>query len=275
MRLVVISRPIVWLPTAGLYLGGVVMSADSSLTWAVLWGLLYFTLPVGIVVYGLNDISDRESDAQNDRKGTVNGAVISDKEVRFITWAVALSTIIFFVPYAVTGHYWAAVGVLVQLLLAYVYSMRPFHLKGRPGLDLLSVAIVVIACVMSGLWTNVTGWGIPGWLPVHIVVVLALCAAAVHAVPEVLDYEVDKKMGDKTIAVVIGKRATLCMCAAFLAVCIPLVKVHSTAVQAYFIYATVCTALVALTNKRPAIFALVIALIMPVPVLAAYVFIVR
>jgi 4-hydroxybenzoate polyprenyltransferase len=272
-RLVVISRPIVWLPTAGLYFGGALTSAEPAITWEVLWGLLFFAMPVGVVIYGLNDIADRESDAQNNRKGTVSGAVISTREIQFIVGAVLFLTVLFAAPLAITGHYWGAVGILVQLLLSYIYSVRPFHLKGRPVLDLVCVGTMVIAIFMNGFWMNAIGWHMPAWPTPHVLVVLALCAAAVHAIPEVLDYEVDKKMGDKTIAVVIGKRPTLIMCAVFFAIC--LLLVNSGIVVSYFLYATVATVLVAIINKRQAIFGLVLALIVPIPLMALYILLTR
>ena len=64
-----VSRPGLWSTTALFYLmplghGNFVRS------WIFWLGLFYVLIPLGLVLYGVNDIVDAEADVYNPRKGT-------------------------------------------------------------------------------------------------------------------------------------------------------------------------------------------------------------
>jgi len=80
-RLFIISRPVINIPAVALFVAGVGVSA-SPVNWLVVLGVIYFIVPMGLIIYGINDIADRESDEQNARKGGVDGAVVSVDETR-------------------------------------------------------------------------------------------------------------------------------------------------------------------------------------------------
>ena len=66
-----ISRPRFWIYLFGSYLLGVVAGASSSADFvrfdSILFGL-YFLLPANLLVYGVNDIFDFETDRLNPKK---------------------------------------------------------------------------------------------------------------------------------------------------------------------------------------------------------------
>ncbi|WP_207956168.1 UbiA prenyltransferase family protein [Rubrobacter marinus] len=80
-RLFHISRPVLWINTIGPAVVGVWLAGDLW-RWEALPLLLWLTLPFNLLIYGVNDVFDQETDAKNPRKGTLEGARISPREVR-------------------------------------------------------------------------------------------------------------------------------------------------------------------------------------------------
>src|SRR3712207_1423165 len=79
-RLLHISRPVLWINTigpavVGMWLGGELWR------WEALPILLWLTLPFNLLIYGVNDVFDQETDAKNPRKGSLEGAKILPEEV--------------------------------------------------------------------------------------------------------------------------------------------------------------------------------------------------
>ena len=80
-RLTEISRPVLWINTIGTTVVGMWLSGYLW-TWEILPILLWVTLPFNLLIYGINDIYDQDTDAENDRKGGFGGAKIKPAEVR-------------------------------------------------------------------------------------------------------------------------------------------------------------------------------------------------
>ncbi len=74
-----ISRPIFWLGPACIYLAAI-MTRGVYTSWIAWWGLLFMTFPMGIIVYGINDLADAKSDAINSRKGGIEGHILKATE---------------------------------------------------------------------------------------------------------------------------------------------------------------------------------------------------
>ncbi|HET7479175.1 MAG TPA: prenyltransferase, partial [Rubrobacteraceae bacterium] len=94
LRLVQVSRPVLWINTIGPAVVGVWLTGELW-KWAALPVLLWLTLPFNLLIYGVNDIFDQETDAKNPRKGTLEGARISPSEVRPIRRGVLVSNLPF------------------------------------------------------------------------------------------------------------------------------------------------------------------------------------
>ena len=78
-RLFHIARPVLWINTVGPATVGMWLAGDLW-TWVALPILLWLTLPFNLLIYGLNDVFDQETDAKNPRKGTLEGARIRPKK---------------------------------------------------------------------------------------------------------------------------------------------------------------------------------------------------
>ena len=87
-RLLHISRPVLWINTVGSGFVGMWL-AGHLWSWGFVPVLLWLTLPFNLLIYGVNDIFDRETDAANPRKGSLEGARIQPGEIRAI-WASVL-----------------------------------------------------------------------------------------------------------------------------------------------------------------------------------------
>ena len=163
--------------------------------------LLWLTLPFNLLIYGVNDIFDQETDALNPRKGSIEGARIEPREVRLIAWAVALLNLPFLVYFVAALPLVAVALILLYTGVFVFYSAPPLRFKTRPFLDALSNAgyalpllIVPVALGAPPVWPAVTG--------------LMAWSVAKHAFDAVQDIEEDRAAGITTTAVRLGPRGT-------------------------------------------------------------------
>ncbi|WP_051090681.1 UbiA family prenyltransferase [Microbacterium sp. 11MF] len=199
-RLVHISRPVLWINTIGTGVLGMWLTGQ-LLDAAAIPLLIWLTLPFNLLIYGVNDIFDQETDALNPRKGSIEGARIEPREVRLIVWAVAITNVPFLVWFLI-AYPPAAVGLILLYTLVFVfYSAPPLRFKQRPFLDSLSNAayglpllIVPVALGEPPLWPAVIG--------------LLAWSVAKHAYDAVQDIDEDREAGIRTTAVLLGPRGT-------------------------------------------------------------------
>ncbi len=251
-RLVIISRPISYIPALGAFFAGLFFAGDGSvLALGTFLGAFFVTFPMGLIGYGLNDIADRESDAQNPRKGGLEGARVTQSESqRLLVAIVVTAAISLFVP-IVTRHFGLVLPILLICAFAYTYSVKPIRLKSRPGWDSFSNGIWLVGIFLTGYWANAQAFPLPS-LPINLFATIVLFGAALHALLAVVDYETDKAVGDRTISVVFGKRKTLLLCTLLFAACLALRHEGGLSVDAYDCYLAVVTVLTLSTVWRPA-----------------------
>ena len=199
-RLIHISRPVLWINTIGTGMVGVWLTGrlfDLQALPIILW----LTLPFNLLIYGVNDIYDQETDALNPRKGSIEGARIEPREVRLIAWAVAVTNVPFLVYFVVALPPLAVAAILLYAGVFVFYSAPPLRFKTRPFLDSVSNAayalpllIVPVALGAEPLWPAVAG--------------LLAWSVAKHAFDAVQDIEEDREAGIETTAVRLGPRGT-------------------------------------------------------------------
>ncbi len=203
-RLLTISRPIFYLPSLTVFVGGFVY-AGNSFNVPVAISALIMTFPICLVIFGINDIADMESDAKNARKGSVDGAVVTKKEVRPLVTAMVIITAISLLVVLI----WCTVGVLAMtallFALGYMYSAPPFRLKVVPIADSVVNGLGVVSIFLAGYWASSASLVIPN---TAILAAIFLFSAAVHAFGALQDFDADKQAGDGTIAVKFGTIAT-------------------------------------------------------------------
>ncbi len=204
------SRPGLWLTTVWFY---VLPLGQHRLfgSWVFWAGLLFFTFPFCFLIYGLNDIGDRETDRLNPRKDSyLFGARGSEEQIAGLPRTIAL----ILTPFAVLFVYLVgikALGWFLAVLAANALYNWPTHgLKSRPPFDMVNQAGYLLVFVLSS-WLN----AVPQ-LPLPTFLFGALFAMHSHLFGEILDVEPDSMSGRRTTAVAIGIRASKFILAAFL-----------------------------------------------------------
>ena len=227
LRLLYISRPVLWINTVGPATVGMWLTGD-LFAWEALPILLWLTLPFNLLIYGVNDVFDQETDARNPRKGTLEGARIDASEVRPVLFGVIFTNVPFlaysflFVPSS------AIAWMFLYALLFVGYSVPPARFKARPYLDSLSNAAYAFPLVFVPL---ALGSG-PVW---PAALGLMAWSAAKHTFDAVQDVDEDRRVGIVTTAVRLGPSGVVLWSGAFWALataCFALVNVPVALVNA-------------------------------------------
>ena len=195
-RLFHISRPVLWINTVGPATVGMWLAGDLW-RWEALPVLLWLTLPFNLLIYGVNDVFDQETDAKNPRKGSLEGARIAPEEVPAIIGAVAVLNVPFFAYLALSLPAGATLWMAFYALVFLGYSVPPARFKARPYLDSLSNAayafpLVFVPLALGGSPVWPAAGGLMAW------------SAAKHTFDAVQDIDEDRKSGIVTTAVRLG-----------------------------------------------------------------------
>ena len=207
-----VSRPGLWSTTALFYLLplGRMDFVHSRRLWL---GLVFVLFPLGLLLYGVNDLADAEADQLNPRKGTyLFGSRGAREQLAALKWQIAAAQLPFLAAfYWLIGPrilWWYA----ILLLAVGIYNAPRFGWKGRPPFDVLIQASYLLVFVLSS-WLN----GVPQ-LPWQTFLFGALFAMHSHIFGEVMDIEPDRMSGRKTTATGIGRVPAKFLIAAMLGV---------------------------------------------------------
>lgn len=207
-----VCRPGLWSTTALFYLMPLGRFVDfrSARFWV---GLVYVLIPLGFVLYGVNDIFDVDADRLNVRKGTyLFGSLGQSEQLAALRWQIAAVQIPFVAAFLIWIGAQIVVWLAVLLGAVWLYNVPPIACKGRPPLDVLMQASYLLVFVLSS-WVN----RVPQ-LPWQTFVFGALFAMHSHLFGEVMDIAPDRASGRITTAAEIGAVGTKLLIAAFLGV---------------------------------------------------------
>jgi 4-hydroxybenzoate polyprenyltransferase len=204
-RVLALSRPRFWIYLVGPYAVGLAAAGARPGPVLLLLGL-YLTLPANLLIYGVNDLFDRQTDRMNRKKGSYE-ALLDPSEDRGLRATILLTNLPFIalLPFLPIG---ASAWLALFLLLGVGYSVPPLRFKVRPGLD--SVSNLLYAAPGFAAFTAAASVA-PAPL---LVVAAALWCAAMHAYSAVPDIAADRAAGIATIATRLGPRGTLLLCLA-------------------------------------------------------------
>ena len=201
-KLAVISRPISW-PNTAFPFGAALLVTGGEIN-ALFWvGVLYFLIPYNLLMYGINDVFDYESDMRNPRKGGIEGAKEQKSLHPLILTSATLANIPF-LAYLLLQGTWAANSILLAVVFFVVaYSAKGLRFKEVPVLDSITSSIhfvgpMVYAMVLTGFE--------PSYWP--YIVAFFLWGAASHAFGAVQDIIPDREGKLASIATVFGARLT-------------------------------------------------------------------
>jgi 4-hydroxybenzoate polyprenyltransferase len=200
------SRPISWINTA--YPFGLAYWLATGDTGFTLWiGALFFLIPYNLLMYGINDVFDYESDLRNPRKGGIEGALL-DPKWHAVTVKAAIWSCIPFVAYlTVIGTSSSTSWLCLTLFAVIAYSAKGLRFKEKPFLDSITSSFHFVGPVIFGLSLADVNLGQPQIL--IAIIAFFLWGVASHAFGAVQYVLADREGGISSIATVIGARSTV------------------------------------------------------------------
>ena len=197
------SRPLSWVNTAYPFAAGYLVMGG-AIDAQLIIGTLFFLIPYNLLMYGINDVCDCESDMRNSRKGGVEGAVTPRKYHRLIVWSAILSCLPFVVALVLLGN-WQSVLVLAAVLFFVVaYSAKGLRFKEVPLLDSVTSSLHFVGPLLYAY--SLVGTTQAGWLVAVAFFCWGMASQAFGAVQDIIP---DREANIRSIATVFGARATV------------------------------------------------------------------
>jgi lycopene elongase/hydratase (dihydrobisanhydrobacterioruberin-forming) len=205
-----ISRPRFWLYLAGPYLLGTITFSfleRSFAEWALLfYGFVFFLIPANIILYGLNDYFDFDTDQYNKKKTDKESLLLGTSNRMLVARYVGISLILSLPLFYYLDFYGRALLGLF-LFLSFSYSAPPLRFKSKVILDSLTNILYVLPGLIAYRFS------LQLFPTVQVVVASFLWAIAMHLFSAIPDIVPDKKGGIRTTAVFFGKEKSLLICA--------------------------------------------------------------
>ncbi len=200
------SRPVSWINTAYPFAVAYWLVAGSiDINWLV--GTIFFLGPYNLLMYGINDVFDYESDLRNPRKGGIEGALLAPKWHRLTIWAAIISSAPFVLHLYVYGNASSNFWTTLILFTVVAYSAKGLRFKEKPFLDSLTSASHFVGPMLIG--ASLAGANLLEPKLLFIALAFILWGIASHAFGAVQDVRADREGGISSIATVIGARATV------------------------------------------------------------------
>jgi 4-hydroxybenzoate polyprenyltransferase len=198
-----IARPISWPNTAFPFAAGYLLTGGSIDAMFII-GTLYFLGPYNLLMYGVNDVFDYESDIKNPRKGGIEGMRESRAFHPTIMKAAVLSNAPFLLCLMLLSDWAARLTLIVVTFAVIAYSLKGLRFKEKPVLDSITSSLHFVGPLLFALALHsfpVEAWG--------FVIAFFIWGMASHAFGAVQDIVPDKKAGIASIATFFGAKATM------------------------------------------------------------------
>ena len=205
-RLLISSRPISWINTAFpfaaayYFLGGEL----NVFFWVTSF---FFLIPYNLLMYGINDVYDYESDLRNPRKGGIEGGLLPPELHAPTLWTSFLlsAPFIVFIAASSVQNVLALAAFLGTIFFVVAYSIKGLRYKEIPFIDSISSSIHFVGPAAFAV-------SLLGDFSFEILISLGaffLWGAASHAFGAVQDIRADREAGIASIATVLGARSTV------------------------------------------------------------------
>lgn len=199
------SRPVSWINTAYPFAIAYLFAAKQfDLNWII--GTVFFLGPYNLLMYGINDVFDYQSDLRNPRKGGIEGALLAPKWHKLTIWAAVLSSLPFVTHLYFYGNLASNIWLSIILFTVVAYSAKGLRFKERPFLDSITSSSHFVGPMIIGL--TFAGANITEPKLLAMIVSFTLWGIASHAFGAVQDVLADRAAGIHSIATAIGARAT-------------------------------------------------------------------
>lgn len=214
-----ISRPRFWLYLAGPYIVGYaagISKQSQFLSVPFILQLLYFLFPANVLLYGINDLFDSDTDAKNTKKGTKEHR-LKPSDIKILKIIIGITYTLSFAMLVLQKNIIDSSLFTLFLVLSIIYSTPPIRLKAKPFLDFSSNIL----------------YALPGFLAYHqitntvpplTIIIAAFCwTGAMHLFSAIPDILVDKKAGIMTTAVYLGQKKSLILCSVLWGITVALI----------------------------------------------------
>ena len=200
------SRPISWINTAFPF--GVAYLLITREFDANFWvGTIFFLFPYNLLMYGINDVFDYQSDLANPRKGGVEGALLEPSLHR----ATIISGVLLSLPFIAfllwSGDLRSDLILVVTIFAVIAYSLKGLRFKEIPFLDSATSASHFAGPLVFGL--SLAGMNPFSGTALLIATSLFLWSMASHAFGAVQDVKADREASIGSVATSIGAKWTV------------------------------------------------------------------
>lgn len=203
IKLLLISRPISW-PNTAYPFAAAFLVTGGELSWLFWVGTIFFLFPYNLLMYGVNDVFDYESDIKNPRKGGIEG-MRESKALHPIILSSSVSLCLPFVLYLLwAGTLQANIALGVVLFFVVAYSAASLRFKERPYLDSMTSSMHFVGPMIYAL-------ALTGFEASQLLYVAAFFAwgMASHAFGAVQDILPDRQGNIRSIATELGAKKTV------------------------------------------------------------------
>mgnify|MGYP002779576600 CR=1 FL=1 len=167
---------------------------------------LFFLFPANLLIYGVNDIFDYETDVLNLKKRGYENLVPPDERAHLAKWIFAVcAPFALLVPFLSAEALWMLGGFV---FFSIFYSAPPIRAKSKPILDSVFNVLYIFPGAMGYFLAGGQNFSM------SLFVAAWLWAMAMHAYSAVPDIGADKEAGVPTVATFLGLRPTIAFCAA-------------------------------------------------------------
>lgn len=198
-----ISRPISWVNTAYPF-AATYMLGSGQLDLTFWLGSLYFLIPYNLLMYGINDVYDYESDLRNPRKGGVEGAVEAKAFHPTIIKAAILSNAPFLAALMVLGTPLSNLILLAVVFLVIAYSLPPLRFKERPLIDSVTSSLHFVGPLLFAL--SIVGFTTTGLIAAGSFLLWGIASHILGAVQDILP---DRAAHIHSVATFLGARTAV------------------------------------------------------------------
>ena len=197
------SRPLSWVNTAYPFATGYLVMGR-AIDAQLIIGTLFFLIPYNLLMYGINDVCDYESDMRNPRKGGVEGAVTPRKYHQVIVWLAVLSCLPFVLTLAIMGNWQSGLVLTVVLFFVVAYSATGLRFKEVPLLDSVTSSLHFVGPLLYAY--SLVGTTQTGWLAAAAFFCWGMASQAFGAVQDIVP---DREAEICSIATFFGARVTV------------------------------------------------------------------
>lgn len=205
-KILKISRPRFWIYILGPFLiGSTIQNYELAIQNIYFWlFFIYFTFPANILIYGINDIFDYETDKLNPKKIEYE-AFVNKKEHKKL-WQIILITNLPFLLILTQINLKSIIFLGLFLLFSIQYSAKPIRAKAIPILDSLFNILYIIPAIFGYFLIQNNN------LDIKVVLASFFWSMAMHSYSAIPDIKSDKQALTNTIATLLGFKFTTIYC---------------------------------------------------------------